>query len=41
MPFNVLFQIIAADPTSRVPEGMEAVNAKPEDMEKCYIKARR
>ena len=37
MPFNVLFQIIAADPTSRVPEGMEAVNAKPEDMEKVKI----
>ena len=37
MPFNVLFQIIAADPTSRVPEGMEAINAKPEDMEKVKI----
>ena len=37
MPFNVLFEIIAADPTSRVPEGMEAINAKPEDMEKVKI----
>ncbi len=37
MPFNVLFEIIAADPTSRIPEGMEAVNAKPEDMEKVKI----
>ena len=37
MPFHVLFEIIAADPTSRVPEGMEAVNAKPEDMEKVKI----
>ena len=37
MPFHVLFQIIAADPTSRVPEGMEAINAKPEDMEKVKI----
>jgi len=37
MPFQVLFQIIAADPTSRVPEGMEAINAKPEDMEKVKI----
>ena len=37
IPFNVLFEIIAADPTSRVPEGMEAINAKPEDMEKVKI----
>ena len=37
LPFNVLFQIIAADPTSRVPEGMDAINAKPEDMEKVKI----
>ncbi len=37
MPFNVLFDIIAADPTSRIPEGMEAINAKPEDMEKVKI----
>ena len=27
MPFHVLFEIIAADPTSRVPEGMEVINA--------------
>jgi len=37
MPFHVLFEIIAADPTSRVPEGMGADNAKPEDMEKVKI----
>jgi len=37
MPFHVLFQIIAADPTSRIPQGLEAVNAKPEDMEKVKI----
>ena len=37
MPFNVLFEIIAADPTSRVPEGMTAETAKPEDMEKVKI----
>ena len=37
MPFHVLFEIIAADPTSRVPEGMEVINAKPEDMEKVKI----
>jgi hypothetical protein len=37
MTFETLFAIIAADPTSRVPEGMEAINAKPEDMEKVKI----
>ena len=37
MSFNVLFDIIAADPTSRVPEGMTAETAKPEDMEKVKI----
>ncbi len=37
MPFPILFDIIAADPTSRIPEGMEAINAKPEDMEKVKI----
>ena len=37
MPFQILFDIIAADPTSRVPEGMDAGNAKPEDMEKVKI----
>jgi hypothetical protein len=37
MPFNILFDIIAADPTSRIPEGMDAGTAKPEDMEKVKI----
>ena len=37
MPFNVLFDILAADPTSRVPEGMTGETAKPEDMEKVKI----
>jgi len=37
MPFETLFAIIAADPTSRIPQGMEAGNAKPEDMEKVKI----
>jgi hypothetical protein len=37
MPFPILFEIIAADPTSRVPEGMTAETAKPEDMEKVKI----
>lgn len=37
MPFQTLFEIIAADPTTRVPEGMTAETATPEDMEKVKI----
>ena len=37
MPFETLFAIIAADPTSRLPEGMDIDTAKPEDMEKVKI----
>jgi hypothetical protein len=37
MPFETLFAIIAADPTSRIPEGMDIDNARPEDMEKVKI----
>ena len=37
MPFETLFAIIAADPTSRFPEGMDIDTAKPEDMEKVKI----
>jgi hypothetical protein len=37
MPFETLFAIIAADPTTRVPEGMTAETATPEDMEKVKI----
>ena len=37
MPLSILFEIIAADPTSRVPEGMTAQSVKPEDMEKVKI----
>jgi Leucine-rich repeat (LRR) protein len=37
MPFETLFAIVAADPTSRIPEGMDIDNAKPEDMEKVKI----
>jgi hypothetical protein len=37
MPFETLFDIIAADPTSRIPEGMDVDSAKPEDMEKVKI----
>ena len=37
MPFETLFAIIAADPTSRIPEGMDIDNARQEDMEKVKI----
>jgi hypothetical protein len=37
MPFETLFAIIAADPTSRIPEGIDIDNARPEDMEKVKI----
>ena len=37
MPFETLFAIIAADPTSKFPQGMDIDNAKPEDMDKVKI----
>jgi hypothetical protein len=37
MPFETLFAIIAADPTSKIPEGMDVDNARTEDMEKVKI----
>jgi hypothetical protein len=37
MPLSILFEIIAADPTSRVPEGMSAEGIRQEDMEKIKI----
>jgi hypothetical protein len=37
MPFETLFAIIAADPTTRIPEGMDIDSARPEDMEKVKI----
>jgi hypothetical protein len=37
MTLGTLFNIIAADPTSRVPEGMSAEGVRPEDMEKIKI----
>jgi len=37
MTIQTLFDIIAADPTSRVPEGMDSDNLKPEDIEKVKI----
>jgi hypothetical protein len=37
MTLGTLFEIIAADPTSRVPEGMSAEGVRPEDMEKIKI----
>ncbi len=37
MPFETLFAIIAADPTSKIPEGIDVDTAKPEDMDKVKI----
>ncbi len=37
MPFETLFALIAADPTSKIPEGIDVDTAKPEDMEKVKI----
>jgi hypothetical protein len=37
MTFQTLFAIIDADPTSRIPEGMDIDNVRPEDMEKVKI----
>ena len=37
MTFETLFSIIAADPTSKIPEGMDIDNVRPEDMEKVKI----
>jgi Leucine-rich repeat (LRR) protein len=37
MPFETLFALIAADPTTKVPEGMDINNVKPEQMEKVKI----
>jgi len=37
MPFETLFALIAADPTTRIPEGMDIDSVKPEDMEKVKI----
>jgi hypothetical protein len=37
MTLGTLFEIISADPTSRVPEGMSAEGVRPEDMEKIKI----
>ncbi len=37
MPFETLFALIVADPTTKVPEGMDIDNVKPEQMEKVKI----
>ena len=37
MPFETLFAIIAADPTSKFPQGMDIDNVNPEDMDKVKI----
>jgi len=37
MPFETLFAIIAADPTSKIPEGIDIDTVKPQDMDKVKI----
>jgi hypothetical protein len=37
IPFKILMSFVAADPTSRIPEGIDVENATPEDMEKIKI----
>jgi Leucine-rich repeat (LRR) protein len=37
IPFETLFALIAADPTSKFPDGMDVDNVKPADMERVKI----
>ena len=37
MPFETLFALIAADPTTKVPDGMDIDNVQPQDMERVKI----
>jgi hypothetical protein len=37
MPFETLFALIVADPTTKVPEGMDIDNVKPDQMERVKI----
>ena len=37
MPFETLFALIVADPTTKVPEGMDIDNVKPDQMEQVKI----
>ena len=37
MPFETLFALIVADPTTKVPNGMDIDNVKPQDMERVKI----
>ena len=37
MPFETLLALIAADPTSKLPEGMDVNNLKPQDMDRVKI----
>ena len=37
IPFETLFALIAADPTSSFPEGMDIDNANPKDMDRVKI----
>jgi Leucine-rich repeat (LRR) protein len=37
IPFETLFALIAADPTSKLPDGMDTDNVKPQDMDRVKI----
>lgn len=37
LPFETLFALIAADPTSKIPDGMDINNVKPQDMDRVKI----
>jgi hypothetical protein len=37
LPFETLFALIAADPTSKIPDGMDIDNVKPQDMDRVKI----
>lgn len=37
MPFETLIALIAADPTSKIPDGMDINNVKPQDMDRVKI----
>jgi Leucine-rich repeat (LRR) protein len=37
IPFETLFALIAADPTTKIPDGMDIDNVKPQDMDRVKI----